>query len=108
MAWRNGSVTERCSVCDQPLPAGRRRTTCSDACRQKLWRHRHQPDTTPPTAPAGRARKPHTVYECHDCGTRQLGVQYCEDCHRFMRRLGYGGISPCCGEPVTFDELLEP
>lgn len=58
--------------------------------------------------PASRPRKPHTVYECDDCGARQLGAQFCDDCRRFMRRLGHGGISPCCGEPVTFDELLEP
>lgn len=58
--------------------------------------------------PAGRPRKPSTVYECPDCQARLLGSQFCEDCHTFMRRLGYGGISPCCGEPVTFDELLDP
>ena len=107
MPSRNDSVTDRCGVCEGPLPPGRQRATCSDACRQALYRRRHQPETAPPL-PARRPRKAHTVYECDDCGARQLGVQFCEDCHRFMRRLGYGGISPCCGEPVTFDELLEP
>jgi hypothetical protein len=103
----NGSVTARCCVCDKPLPPGRPRVTCSDACRQALWRRRHQPEITPPQPPARRARKAATVYECDDCGARALGGQFCEECRRFMRRVGHGGISPCCGEPVTFDELLE-
>jgi hypothetical protein len=48
----NGSVTGRCVVCDDPVPAGRPRVTCSDACRQALWRRRHQPLglSAPPTA----------------------------------------------------------
>jgi hypothetical protein len=104
---RNVSVTATCLVCDRPLPAGRKRTTCSDACRQALWRKRNQPESTPPALPAAEPRKAHTVYECPDCDARLLGSQFCEDCHTFMRRLGAGGISPCCGEPVTFDELLD-
>ena len=103
----NGSVTDSCSVCGGPLPAGRPRTTCSDACRQAAWRRRHQPQLTPAPPPPAVARKPRTVYECPDCGTRALGVQFCEECHTFMHRLGYGGISPCCGEAVTYDELTE-
>jgi hypothetical protein len=104
---RNGSVTAACAVCGRPLPAGRART-CSDACRQKAWRLRHQPpELTVPPLPAHRSRKDHTVYECPDCDTRLLGTQFCDDCHTFMRRLGPGGLSPCCGEPITFDELLD-
>ena len=106
MPSRNVSVTDRCCVCGDPLPSGRPRTTCSDRCRQKAWRRRHQPQSTAPPLPAAKPRKDHTVYACPDCEARSLGTQYCEDCHTFMRRLGYGGISPCCGEPVTFDELL--
>jgi hypothetical protein len=48
-----------------------------------------------------------TVYECDECATRLLGEQYCHDCATFMRRIGHGGLSPCCGEPVTVDELLD-
>ena len=104
---RNGSVTAACAVCGGSLPAGRARRTCSDSCRQALWRRRHHSSSTPPPLPAGQPRKPHTVYECPDCGVRLLGAQFCEDCHTFMRRIGIGGISPCCGEPLAFDELLD-
>lgn len=107
MPSRNGYVTAACPVCSGPVPAGRARRTCSDACRQKAWRLRHQPRSTPPILTAGQPRKTHTVYECPECEARQLGSQFCEDCHTFMRRLGTGGLSPCCGEPVTFDELLD-
>jgi predicted nucleic acid-binding Zn ribbon protein len=103
--WRNGSVTDRCAVCDDPMPLGRPRMTCSDACRQALWRRRHQPP--PPSAPqlpASRPRKPGTVYECPACDIRLLGVQRCE-CGSFMRRLGPGGLCPCCDEAITFEEL---
>lgn len=107
MPSRNGSVTAACAVCGGPLPSGRHRTTCSDACRQKAWRLRHQPRLTPPQLPAARSRKDHAVYQCPDCEARLVGSQYCEDCHTFMRRLGAGGLTPCCGEPVTVDELLD-
>lgn len=75
---RNVSVTARCGVCDGPLPAGRTRTWCSDACRQAAWRRRHQPGLPTPVLPAVRPRKPGTVYECASCGTRQLGQQRCD------------------------------
>jgi hypothetical protein len=37
---------------------------------------------------------------------RAVGEQRCADCSVFMRRLGLGGLCPCCDEPVTVDELL--
>lgn len=105
---RNGSVTATpCVACGTPLPPGRPRTTCSDACRQTLWRRRHQAPVAAPDLPARQPRKPYTVYECDACGTRALGEQQCE-CGKFMRRVGTGGLSPCCDEPITFDELLGP
>ena len=107
MPSRNGSVTPTCTACGGPLPTGRPRSTCSDGCRQKAWRLRHQPELTIPELPTARSHKDRTVYECPACGTRLLGSQFCEDCHTFMRRLGPGGLSPCCGEPVTFEELLD-
>ena len=60
----------------------------------------------PPVLVAKRPRRPRTVYECDACEARQLGHQRCELCGAFMRRVGYGGISPCCDEPVAFDEIL--
>ncbi len=105
---RNGSVTDRCLACGGPLPAGRPRRTCSDACRQAVWRRRHQPARAAAQAlPAAQRTKDRTVYECPACGTRLLGQQHC-DCGSFMRRLGPGGLSPCCDEPTTVEELLDP
>ena len=47
-----------------------------------------------------------TVYECEDCGVRAVGSQRCEECLRFMRRVGMGGTCPTCDEPVTVAELM--
>ena len=107
MPSRNVYVTASCAACGAPLSEGRARLWCSDACRQAAWRRRHQPEQAPPELPAGRPRKAGTVYECPECETRLVGSQFCEDCRTFMRRLGPGGNSPCCGEPVTFEELLD-
>ena len=101
---RNGTVTDPCLVCGNPLPPGRPRTTCSNGCRQTLWRRRHQPPVLTPQLPAGQPRKPRTVYECPQCETRLLGEQRCE-CGTFMRRIGPGGLCPCCGDPVAYQEL---
>lgn len=106
MASRNAFVTAVCGACGQPLGPGRARRWCSDACRQAAWRRRHQPPTCAPALPTGAPRKPRTVYECPDCSTRLLGTQVCEDCTTFMRRVGIGGICPCCDEPISVDELV--
>ncbi len=105
MPSRNVCVTASCAACGGPLPAGRTRLWCSDACRQAAWRRRHQTGQQPPKLPKARQRKEGTVYECPECEARLLGDQYCEDCRKFMRRLGPGGSCPCCGEPITFQEL---
>lgn len=104
---RNGSVTAGCQVCGGLLPPGRARRTCSDRCRQALWRRRHQSERTPPPPlpQPGLARKAVTVYECPACGERMLGEQRCE-CGSFMRRVGVGGTCPACEAAVAFDELL--
>ena len=107
LSSRNVTVTEReCAACHGPLPAGRARQWCSDACRQAAYRARHTPTVTTPTIPAQTPRRPRTVYQCPNCDTRLLGTQRCEDCGVFMTRIGYGGTCPCCDEPVTFEELL--
>ncbi len=107
MPSRNGSVTAACGVCGNPLPAGRARAWCTDACRQAAWRRRHQPAATPAQLPASRPAKTGTIYECGACGTRLLGAQRC-DCGTFMHRIGRGGLCPCCDEPVAVEELLQP
>ena len=104
---RNGNVTAReCAACHGPLPAGRARQWCSDACRQSAYRARHTPTVTAPTMPAKTPRRPHTIYQCPNCETRLLGTQRCQDCGAFMTRIGYGGTCPCCDEPIAFNELL--
>jgi predicted RNA-binding Zn-ribbon protein involved in translation (DUF1610 family) len=104
-------LDRRCAGCGQTfIPAGRA-LHCSNACRKRVFRARH---TTPATVDlAGAApqvpRREHTVYECPDCGDRQLGVQRCQGCGRFGRAAGLGGACPGCGEPVTISDLgLEP
>ena len=37
-----------------------------------------------------------------------MSDQRCADCGTFMHRVGRGGLCPCCDEPVTIDELLNP
>ena len=103
----NDAVTLPCPACASPFePVGKRRY-CSDACRVAAHRRRHRTADVPEVLPpAGEPRRTHTVYECSICEGRALGEQRCEDCNTFMRSLGLGGLSPCCGEPVTIDELL--
>ena len=65
------------------------------------------PITSPPQVirPAT-SRGSITVYACPDCEARYLAEQWCPDCNRPCRRVGTGGLCPCCEEPVTVDELL--
>ena len=105
---RNDTVTTRCGACGDLLPP-RARLWCSDACRQAGWRRRHAPTSRPAELlPAAPHRRENIVYECPNCETRLLGVQRCEDCGTFTRRLGLGGHCPHCDEPVTIDEVLDP
>jgi len=103
----NDAVTIPCPVCASPFePIGRRRYCC-DACRVAAHRRRHRTPPAPEVlAPPTESRRSHTVYECPGCDGRSVGAQRCEDCNTFMASLGLGGLSPCCGEPVTIDELL--
>jgi hypothetical protein len=99
---RNDDATMACAVCGTVFRRSGRRRHCSDACRQAAWRRRSHA----PVAPLG--AKPDTVYQCPSCETRFLGEQRCEDCNTFARRLGAGGLCPCCEEPVAVSELLAP
>ncbi|MHB8457023.1 MAG: hypothetical protein ACYDBS_04955, partial [Acidimicrobiales bacterium] len=53
-------------------------------------------------------KTPDTVYLCPNCDTRLLGEQYCESCHTFAQKLGPGAECPCCSEPISITELLDP
>ncbi len=46
------------------------------------------------------------VYECAECGERQL-QRRCEDCNLFTRRLDRGGPCPHCDELVTLTDLTD-
>ena len=98
----NVSVTPTCGVCGGPLPAGRVRRWCSDACRQAAFRvRRAAPRPAQPT-------KADTVYECPQCDARYLGEQRCEDCNCWCRRLGPGGPCPHCDDLVVLSDFLSP
>jgi hypothetical protein len=83
MPSRNVCVTASCAACGGPLPKGRAKLWCSDACRQAAWRRRHQPEQQPPELPKARQGKANTVYQCPDCEARALGEQRCPDCSTF-------------------------
>jgi endogenous inhibitor of DNA gyrase (YacG/DUF329 family) len=104
---RDDDATVPCPVCGSAFVVSGRRRYCSDGCRRAAWsRRRSSPAPVVVVAPAG-SRRPHTVYECDDCGGRALGEQRCEDCGVFMRRVGLGGCCPSCHEPVAAGELIE-
>jgi len=96
-----------CLACGQPLPAGRARSFCSPACRQAAYRRRHQPAVQQIPLPRGRSRLQGTVYQCPECEARYLSEQWCPDCSRPCRRLGAGGICPCCEEVITVAEISD-
>ena len=110
----DGGTTQpsrRCSGCGRRFVPVGRQVHCSTACRKRVFRARHAADAAvdaaaevAPVSATGTRRR-HTVYECPDCGERQLGVQRCEGCGRFGRALGLGGACPGCGEPVTLGDL---
>ncbi len=103
---RHDGVTIACPACGQQFsPAGRQRW-CSERCRAAGYRRRKQAAGPGVVLPAPRPRRPRTVYACDDCGARSLGAQYCPDCQSFMRRVGLGGLCPCCDEPVAAVELV--
>jgi len=96
----------RCAGCQETFTPAGRQLHCSPACRKRVFRARHAAAAVDPAAAApARTRREHTVYECPDCGDRQLGVQRCCDCGLFGRAVGLGGACPGCGEPVTLTDL---
>ena len=99
---RDDSATITCPVCGVGFqPLGRQRF-CGTPCRQAAWRRQRAAPVEPIVA------KSDTVYECENCGSRYLGIQRCEDCNTWCRKLGPGGLCPCCDEPVAVSDLLAP
>ncbi len=99
----NDGETTACALCGTTFqPVGRQRF-CTPAHRQAAWRRRHP--TPLPTVPAHTPRRT-TVYQCPECESRYLGEQYCNDCGRFCRRVGAGGLCPACEEPIAVSDLL--
>ncbi len=88
-----------CPACGALTPKVGRQRYCCAACRQKAHRDRQR---TPPPPPRRRAT---SVYECGECGERQIGQQRCNQCGIFGRRIGTGNPCPHCDEPVTIEEL---
>jgi hypothetical protein len=105
---RRNDTGRSCAVCGARFVAIGRRHWCSGACRQKAWRRRHPTQASPATelAAAAPASRDNTVYECPDCETRYLGVQRCDDCGTFCRRIGRGAPCPHCDEPVAIADLI--
>ena len=103
---RHDSVTMTCPVCRADfVPVGRQRW-CSGRCRAAGYRQRKQVESPAVVIPALMPRRPQSVYACDACDTRALGEQRCESCGSFMRRIGFGGLCPCCDEPVAAIELV--
>lgn len=100
-----------CGGCGRRFGPAGRQLHCSAACRKRVFRARHGLAAAAATtagvaaAPAAGTRREHTVYECGDCGDRQLGVQRCDGCGRFGRAVGLGGACPGRGDPVTLGDL---
>ena len=102
----NGPVTATRAVCAGPLPAGPARTTCSDRCRQAAWRSRHQPPAALPRCSQPAVLKHGTVYECPDCKLA-LSASSAVSAGPSCAGLAPAGYSPCCGEVITVEEMLE-
>ena len=99
---RDDTATIACPVCGAGFePEGRQRF-CSTSCRQQAWRRTR----TAPVEPV--VTRADTVYVCPDCDARYLGEQRCDDCNTWCRRLGPGGLCPCCDEPIAITDLLTP
>jgi hypothetical protein len=97
---RDDGATIACPVCGgQFEPEGKKRF-CGTTCRQAAWRRRNAAPVDPVVA------KPDTVYACPICEARFIGVQRCEECNVWCRRLGPGGACPSCDEPVALSDLL--
>lgn len=101
------TVTMNCPICQRTYTPTGRQKFCSDACRAAAYRRRR--DARPAASvivPKSKPRRPITVYECDTCGQRALGVQRCDDCQTWMRKIGIGGSCPNCDSPVAVAEIV--
>jgi len=103
---RHDSVTMTCPVCGSDFVSVGRQRWCSGACRSAGYRQRKQLEAPSVVIPALVPRGARSVYQCDICDTRSLGIQRCEDCGSFMRRIGFGGLCPCCEEPIAVFDLV--
>ena len=101
---RDDYATARCRYCDVALSGRSDQQFCSTEHRQKAWRQLN----SAPVAPVLVVPKSDTVYECPECGARLLGEQRCRECNTWCRRIGPGGLCPCCDEPISVTEILDP
>lgn len=102
--------TRSCPACGLTFnfdgQSGRKRLWCSAACRQRGYRLRNHPPADPMVVLPKRTLKSEVVYECPECEARYLGIQRCDECNVFARRVGPGGPCPHCDEPVAVADLI--
>jgi hypothetical protein len=99
---RDDSATITCPICGERFEPEAKKRFCGTPCRQAAWRRRNAAPVEPVVA------KPDTVYACPICDGRFIGVQRCDECNAWCRRLGPGGTCPNCDEPVALSDLLTP
>jgi hypothetical protein len=103
----DNEASATCPVCMATFTPIRRQTYCTPACRQAAWRARHPTPRPTPAVPPATPRRAITIYQCPECEVRQLGHQWCHDCHQPCRRVDLGGLCPHCDEPVAISDLLD-
>jgi hypothetical protein len=104
--WRDDHGTTRCPVCQEWFAPVGRQVYCSTRCRKTAHRRRHQTPRAAVEITAAQPVSEITLYECPGCGERLLGVQRCEDCQLFARRVDIGGSCPHCDQLVAISDLI--
>jgi hypothetical protein len=97
---RDDTATTTCPVCARAFAPDGRQRFCSTGCRQRAWRRQRSAPVQPVVA------RTDAVYECPSCEARYLGEQRCDECNTWCRRVGPGGLCPCCDEPVAISDLF--